>query len=170
MLEGVDADKERLNSLRTEYAALFTHFHFFQVLRFGVLAATLPFVGVLFSYYRTALPFSQIRLLLKGEIVKIDPDTAVIVALVSLGIFVAVRSIEKGIGLHTRAIVNRGSIIETALSIDSGVFTALYKRVTTVHPSKRISGIVGAGYLVGGIFSIVLVAIGIWAMYKNAGG
>ncbi len=51
-----ESEKERLLNLRAEYAALFTHFHFLQGLRFAVLGASLPVLAGLYNYYRIAFP------------------------------------------------------------------------------------------------------------------
>jgi hypothetical protein len=157
-----EEQKEKLVSLRAEYAALFTHFHFFQGLRFATLAATLPILGALFNYYRIELPFSQLKLLGQGEMVKIEPGPAIAIAAVGLGVLFAVRSLEFGISLQTRAIVDRGSLIEVQLAIHSGVFTALQKRVN-LRPLHRVTGIIRLGYQIGICASIILISVGIWA-------
>ena len=160
-----EEEKERLLALRAEYAALFTHIHFFQGLRFAVLAATLPILGALFNYYRIELPFSQVKLFLAGEIAKTEPVPAVMIAAVGLGVFFAVRSIEHGIGLQTRAIVDRGATIELRLGIESGVFTALQQRVN-LKPLHRITGIITWGYWSGIAVSAFLLVLGLWAAFK----
>jgi hypothetical protein len=160
-----EEEKERLVALRAEYVAMFTHLHFMQGLRFAVLAATLPILGALFNYYRASLSFSQFKLLREGELVNIDSASAMIIAAVGLGVLFAVRSIELGIELQTRTIVNRGAAIEILLNITPGVFTALQRRVN-LPPFHRITGIIKWGYR-GGIFiSLVLIVVGIWASTK----
>ena len=165
MLIGAEAKKEKLISLRAEYAALFTHFHFFQGLRFAVLAATLPILGALFNYYRIEIPFSQVKLLIAGEIAKTEPIPAAMIAAVGLGVFFAVRSIEHGIGLQTRAIVDRGVAIEAQIGISSGVFRALQKRVD-LHPLHRVTGIITWGYRIGICISAFLAVLALLAAFK----
>jgi hypothetical protein len=160
-----EEEKEKLISLRVEYAALFTHHHFFQGLRFAVLAATLPILGTLFNYYRIEIPFSQFKLLIAGEIAKTEPVPAVMIAAVGLGVFFAVRSIEHGIGLQTRAIVDRGTAIELQLGIVSGAFSALRQRVN-LPTSHRITGIIRWGYRIGIGVSSFLFVLGLWTAFK----
>ncbi len=165
MLIGAEAKKEKLISLRAEYAALFTHFHFFQGLRFAVLAATLPILGALFNYYRIALPFSQFRSLQQGIVANVDPAAATISAIAGLGVLFASRAIERGISLHTRAITDRGSQIEKELTIPSGVFNTLQRRLNSPLP-HRISGIIVLGYAIGNTISLVLIIVALWAMSR----
>ena len=165
MNERWEEHRERLVSLRAEYAALFTHFHFMQGLRFAVLAATLPILGALFNYYRLALPFSQFRSLQQGIVANVDPAAAAIAAIAGLGALFASRAIERGINLHTRAITNRGSQIETELTIPSGVFHTLQRRLNSPLP-HRISGIIVLGYTIGNAISIVLIVVALWAMSR----
>jgi hypothetical protein len=160
-----EEQKEKIASLRAEYAALFTHLHFMQGLRFAVLAATLPILGALFNYYRFALPFSQLRAVRQGIMVNVDPAVAGIAAIIGLGTLFASRAIERGINIHMRIIVDRGSEIETELGIISGMFSALQRRLNSPLP-HRISGIIILGYTIGNVFSVVLIAVALWAMSK----
>jgi len=160
-----EEQKERLVSLRAEYAVLFSHLHFLQGLRFAVLAATLPILGALFNYYRAAISVSQFKLLRKGEIVNVDPTSALIIATVALGVLFAVRSLELGVGIQTRAIVDRGSAIEEEFKIAQGIFTALKRRVD-LPPLHRITGIITWGYRIGIGIALFLIAVGLWAAAK----
>ncbi len=168
MNERWEEQKEKFVSLRAEYAALFTHFHFFQGLRFAVLAAALSILGALFSSYRTALPFKEIvRLWHYGVALNIDPYTATIVSVFAVGVLIGLRSIERGIMLQTSAIIIRGSIIEVRLDIQEGIFESLKTRLGSIKIFHRISGIMRIGIFVLGSMCVGFVVLGLWATIRS---
>ncbi len=91
-----------------------------------------------------------------------DPFAAIIMAAIGLGAFFALRSIELGIGLQTRTIVDRGSVIEVRLAITGGIFTALQGRLNSPI-SQRITYIIRVGYVLGIGASALFMSMGFWA-------
>ncbi len=97
--------------------------------------------------------------------VGIDPTTAIVVAIVAIGVLYGGRSIERGIMIQTKNVVDRGTTIEATLQIKSGAFGKLQWRLDSSR-THRITGIIDVGYIIASIISSILMILGIWAAFR----
>jgi len=113
--------KERLASLRIEYALLFPHLHFLQGLRFAMLGVVLPLFGTLANYYRLAIHPVDPKMMA-------DPPSAIGMAMAGIGLLYGVYQVERAIMRQT------------------AVFAAAQAKMAT-SLLQRLSGTILYGYL-----------------------
>lgn len=146
--------KERLRSLRAEYALLFPHLHFLQGLRFAMLGVMLPIFGTLINFYRLAIhPV--------GKDAFRDPMTGAGVSILALSILWGIYHIEIAIMRQTRTVIRRGSQIENTLGVIDGTLGAIQSRMAT-SILQRTSGRIIIGYIVSAVLWMIALS---WSIY-----